>query len=213
MWANLSSSRNSCEGIIRTFPKVLTTQSMPPKCYKCCCYCDYISYLFWFITHLTCPTGKIREDLEMCSPSLGPHAQVFLSSYLPRQAELFMVTDVIWASVLRMGSQTSSLGITWDHIRNAVLRPPPQTHSIRNSGVGPENCISNMVPGGIQESVPYKPRMGSWWTLGFEEPAGWGQVSSYAESLHSPTSVEGSSWCWCQLSINNRALYKQKGIF
>lgn len=187
---------------------------MPPKCYKCyCCrYCDYI-YLFWFITHLTCPTARIGGDLEMCSPSLGPHARVFLSSYLPRQAELFMVTDIIWASVLWKRSQNSSTGITWDHVGDAVLRPPPQTRSIRNSGVGPENCISNMIPGGTQESVPYRPWMGSWWTLRLKEPMGWGQVSSYAESLHSLTSVgKGSSWCWCQCSINNRALYKQKGI-
>lgn len=155
---------------------------MPPKCYKCycCCYCDYIC-LFWFITHLTCPTAEIGGDLAMCSPSLGPHARVFLSSYLPRQAELFMVTDIIWASVLWKRSQNSS--------------------------------ISNMIPGGTQESVPYRPWMGSWWTLRLEEPVGWGQVSSYAESLHSLTSVgKGSSWCWCQCSINNRALYKQKGI-
>lgn len=103
MGANLS-SRNAYEGIIKNSPKCSTYNNAPWNVISAAAATLIISHIcfdLWhtlFVQHLI--IRMIRGDLEMCSPSLGPHAHVFLSSLLPRQADLFMLTPTTWASVL-----------------------------------------------------------------------------------------------------------------
>lgn len=62
-------------------------------------------------------------------------------------AQLAFTEDTVCTWFSNRGLRTSSLGITWELVRNANSWAPPQSYLIRQSGWGPAICVLTSPPG------------------------------------------------------------------
>lgn len=65
---------------------------------------------------------------------------VFVKSFFQSPLNRPALGSELWLS--NCGTQTSSFGLTWEHVRNANWQTPAQTHCIRNVGDRAQLCLN-----------------------------------------------------------------------